>query len=242
MSGQQLQYKDRNLLFEIKRNQTGYGFLVENEGFISSGSDIIKQIREDISHNDNFVVPHPFILPTVFQKYGIRNANGRIYPERVLRKQATEYLLKVQEKRAMGELNHPNSISIDLSRVALNVVSFDWEGHTLIGEIEIITSPGFRRHGIISCQGDQLANLLIEGYKVGVSSRGVGSVEKIGSDMVVGEDYEIICFDSVESPSTPNAWISKTSQEARQYVENVNNKPLSSLLGEKLNRLENLVL
>lgn len=115
--------------------------------------------------------------------------------------------------------NHPSESVIDLSRVAINIVELHWEGHTLVGKLEIITSPGFRQHGIISCQGDQVANLILQGIKIGVSSRGLGTVTNKMGVLYVADDYEIVCWDVVSDPSTPNAWITPEDQIPQQYIE-----------------------
>ena len=98
--------------------------------------------------------------------------------------------------------NHPSESVIDLSRVAINIVELHWEGHTLVGKLEIVTSPGFRKYGIISCQGDQVANLILQGIKVGVSSRGLGTVTNKMGILYVADDYEIVCWDVVDRKST----------------------------------------
>ena len=126
---------------------------------------------------------------------------------------------KIAEKRAIGECNHPSESVIDLSRVAINIIELHWEGHTLVGKLEIITSPGFRKHGIISCQGDQIANLILQGIKIGVSSRGLGTVTNKMGILYVADDYEIVCWDVVSDPSTPQAWITPEDQIPQQYVE-----------------------
>ena len=219
---------DRQNLVEIKKGQTGTGLLIECDGFISPEVGQNKKLFEDINsanQGDDFHCPYPFIVDAVFQKYGIENANGRIYPEEVLKREVQKYLEKIKERRALGELNHPSESVIDLSRVSINIVEFHWEGHTLVGKLEIITSPGFRKYGIISCQGDQTANLLLQGYKIGVSSRGLGTVTNKMGVLYVTDDYEIVCWDVVSDPSTPGAWIGTNGgEELRQYVESKEDK------------------
>lgn len=215
---------DRQNLIEIKKGQTGTGLLIENDGFISPDCGNNKKLFEAINAQNatdgEFHCPYPFVVDAVFQKFGIENANGRIYPENILKREVESYLQKIKEKRAMGELNHPSESIIDLSRVAINIVEFHWEGHTLIGKLEVITSPGFRKYGIISCQGDQTANLLLQGYKIGVSSRGLGTVTNKMGILYVADDYEIVCWDVVSDPSTPGAFISTGGEsELQQYVE-----------------------
>ena len=72
---------NKEQLVEIKRGQTGYGLLIEHDGHIIGKPDVINQIKEDIDAHHQFVIPDDFVVSAVFQKYGIKNANGRIYPE-----------------------------------------------------------------------------------------------------------------------------------------------------------------
>jgi hypothetical protein len=147
----------------------------------------------------------------------------------------------MQEKRALGELNHPSESVIDLSRVAINIAELHWEGHTLVGKLEIITSPGFRKYGIISCQGDQTANLLLQGYKIGVSSRGLGTVTNKMGVLYVADDYEIVCWDVVSDPSTPGAFISVSGkEELSQYMESKDEK--KPLLDKKFEMADKILL
>lgn len=215
---------DRQNLVEIKKGQTGTGLLIEHDGYISSecgnNKKLFEAINAENATSDDFHCPYPFVVDAVFQKFGIENANGRIYPEDILRREVQKYTEMISQRMAMGELNHPSESVIDLSRVAINIVELHWEGHTLVGKLEIITSPGFRKHGIISCEGDQTANLLLQGYKIGVSSRGLGTVTNKMGVLYVADDYEIVCWDVVSSPSTPGAFISVSGkEELQQYVE-----------------------
>lgn len=214
---------EKNRLVEIKKGEVGTGLLIEHDGYISPEIGDNKKLFEDINSGkigDDFHCPYPFIVSAVFQKFGIENANGRIYPEDILKREVQKYMEKIAEKRAIGECNHPSESVIDLSRVAINIIELHWEGHTLVGKLEIITSPGFRKHGIISCQGDQIANLILQGIKIGVSSRGLGTVTNKMGILYVADDYEIVCWDVVSDPSTPNAWITPEDQIPQQYVEN----------------------
>lgn len=228
-------------LVEIKKGQTGTGMLIENDGYISPDDkankelfESCKKLNEDEGGNE-FYCPNPFVVSAVFQKYGIENANGRIYPESVLRKEVEKYMTAIKERRAIGECNHPSETVIDLSRTAMNIIELHWEGHTLVGKLEVLTSPGFRKYGIISCQGDQVANLLLSGIKVGVSSRGMGSVTSKMGVMYVGTDYELVCWDFVSTPSTPNAWVAIDQQDLQPFIES-KESPKNSLLDEKINK------
>lgn len=228
----------KNELEIIKEGKTGHGILIENDGYISY-SNKGKNLKEGIG-DDEWYVPNPFIVDAVFQKFGIKNANGRIYPEGVLKKQVELYQERIADRRAIGECNHPAESTIDLSRVSHNIVELHWEGRTLVGKMEINTSEGFRRQGIVSTQGDMVANLLLNGIKIGVSSRGVGSVEQKLGQYIVGDDFELICWDVVSDPSTPNAYISVHGEEELQpYIEStINNK---SPLNEKISKIKKVL-
>lgn len=235
---------DRSNLVEIKKGQTGTGLLIEHDGYISIDCGNNKQLFESYKKinegvGDEFNCPYPFIVDAVFQRYGAENANGRIYPEHILKREVQRYQSMIDERRALAELNHPAESVIDLSRVAINVVELHWEGNTLVGKIEIITSPGFRKYGIISCQGDQTANLLLSGYKIGLSSRGLGTVTQKMGVLYVGEDYELVCFDVVSEPSTKNAWICQDGKVPPQYLTNESTKKKENNLFEKLDKFNN---
>lgn len=219
----------------IKEGKTGHGILIENDGYMFLKNT--QQITEGV--DGEWHVPHPFIVDAVFQKFGIKNANGRIYPETVLKKQVEIFQKKIQEGNAIGELNHPAESTIDLDRIAINITELHWEGRTLVGKCMINTSYGFRKHGIVSTRGDQMANLLINGIKIGVSSRGVGSVEQKLGQYIVGDDFELICWDVVSDPSTPGAWIGQ-QEELQQYVESKSNDDKDTI-NEKINKIKNIL-
>lgn len=230
-------------LVEIKRGETGTGLLIEHDGYISPEIGENKKLFEDINNgkvSDDFHCPYPFVVDAVLQRFGAENANGRIYPENILKREVEKYQLKIREKRALAELNHPSESVIDLSRVAINVVETSWIGNTLVGKIEIITSPGFRKYGIISCQGDQTANLLLSGYKIGLSSRGLGTVTNKMGILYVADDYELVCFDVVSDPSTNNAWIMNNMGEKvpQEYLQEAQ-KNEKNILIDKLSNFEN---
>ena len=124
--------------------------------------------------------------------------------------------------------NHPDSTAIDVGRICLNIIELHWEGKTLVGKMEIPVTEAFRRTGAITCLADQVAHFLLSGLKLGVSSRGIGNVEqKYGTTIVT--DYELICWDLVSQPSTPNAWIGMTPDELQPYMESTS-KDKSKLL------------
>ena len=225
----------------IKEGKTGHGILIENDGFVSYNKKN-NQVKEGIEGGDWFV-PNPFIVDAVFQKFGIKNANGRIYPENILKREVAKYQEKINERRALGECNHPSESTIDLSRISHNIIELHWEGATLVGKMELNTTEGFRKQGIVSSRGDEVANLLLNGYKIGVSSRGVGSVEQKLGQYIVGDDFELICWDVVSEPSTNNAWITTNGEEGlRPWVESKTmGTSNGTIISEKINKIQKIL-
>ena len=110
---------NREQLVEIKKGQTGTGLLIEHDGHIIGKSDTVSQIKEDIAAHRKFVIPDEFVVSAVFQKYGIKNANGRIYPENILKREVQKYLEnQVAGGSAVGALDHPNYSSLSGHDVA----------------------------------------------------------------------------------------------------------------------------
>lgn len=198
-----------------------------------------KQLKESVNSIDEWRCPYPFIVHSVFQKFGIKNANGRVYPEDILKREIEKYQRRINEKMATGELNHPSESTIDLGRISHNIIELHWEGRTLVGQLELNLSPGYIKHGIVSTMGDMAANLLLNGYKIGVSSRGVGSVEQKLGVYTVGDDFELICFDIVSDPSTPNAFIGADREELQPYIENVETK--KNIVNEKISKIKSIL-
>jgi hypothetical protein len=211
---------NKEQLVEIKRGQTGYGLLIEHDGHIIGKPDVINQIKEDIDAHHQFVIPDDFVVSAVFQKYGIKNANGRIYPEEILKREVQKYLeTRVAMHNAVGALDHPASSSLSGHDVSHNILDLRWEGHTLVGEMKLHLSPGYKRYGICSTSGDLAANMILDGILIGVSSRGVGSVEQKFGISMVGDDFELVGWDIVLEPSTPSAWIKQNSEELEPFIE-----------------------
>lgn len=233
----------REQLVEIKRGQTGTGLLIESDGFIDINSKENKLIKESIEEFQSGVaheLPRPFVVSAVFQKYGIENANGRIYPEAVLKREVEKYQQAIKERRAYGELNHPTESAIDGERICMNIIELHWVGHTLVGKMEIPITEGFRRYGICSNLADTVAQWIISGLRIGVSSRGLGSVTQQMGKLIVGDDYEIVCWDTVCQPSTPNAWVETDEENLRPYLESTEaTKPIiESKINDKYSKIE----
>lgn len=238
-------FNDRDRLVEIKAGKTGYGLLIESDGYVSgdlteNNRKIVKEAFESKS-NGEWYVPNPFIMDVVLQKFGIENANKRIYPEHVLKREVEKYQKMIRERMALGELNHPTESEIDLGRIAINVIECHWEGHTLVGKIEFNTTEGFRRYGICSSVGDEAVNLIINGYKVGVSSRGIGEVKSVMGKTVVSDSFELICWDLVASPSTPGSYVGNY-EDLKQYIESEQKDERKSRLNEKIEKVKSILV
>ena len=199
---------------------TGKGILVEYDaGYIDPNErrnlSMIRENRDMLDHSK------PFEFYAVLQKYDTPNRNGRIYPEKILKREAENYKKMIQKGTALSELNHPESSLIDLDRVSHAITDIWWEGPVLLGKLKLLTSPGFHERGIVSTKGDLAANYLRQGVTLGISSRGVGSLKKVGEQNEVQEDFELICFDLVSSPSTPGAYLFLDKDDRLQFEENL---------------------
>jgi len=210
----------------LKANETGFGYLIEHDaGYISPDDKrnlpFINEMKK-LESGDR-VITEPYYVYAVLQKYGVKNRNGRVYPEEILRKQVKAYQKLVDERRAIGELDHPDSSVIAGDRVSHNIVEMWWEGNVLMGKLEILMTPGFINLGIASTLGDHVGNLLRHKIKIGVSSRGVGSVEDVHGVQLVQNDFELICWDVVTNPSTPGSWIFQDMNKSSQFkTEEIN--------------------
>jgi hypothetical protein len=221
-----LKYKDgRQLLIEY------------DAGHVSPESNI--KILSEIKNMD---FSQDLILYAVLQKYGTPNKNGRIYPEHVLKREIEKYQTIINKGGALNELNHPSSSLIDLDRVSHSILETWWEGKVLMGKIKLFTSPGWKKMGIVSTKGDQAAMLLLNGATLGISSRGVGSLSNIKGQNIVQDDFELVCFDLVSSPSTPGAYVFADPSERGQYDESIEVKenPIGNIKN-LMNKLDNFL-
>ena len=210
----------------LKKGESGKGILIEHDaGFINPDEN--KGLINEMKFDGNQKIKEPLILTAVLQKCGVENRNGRIYPPETLKREVNNYQDLIDQNRAIGEAEHPESSVINTDRVSHNILETWWDGKTLMGKVEILMSPGFVNLGIISCKGDMIANLLRKGIMIGVSSRGVGTLKTEHGKNMVQDDFELICWDIVTSPSTPGSWIFRNEEEAKPFVENEEkNKPL----------------
>ena len=157
-----------------------------------------QQINEAMKENNG-----KLIVKGVLQRAEAKNQNGRVYPRDILVRESKKYDENfVKQNRALGELDHPDSSVVNLQNVSHNVKEMHFEGDNLVGTVEILTTPS----------GNILKELFKNGIKLGISSRGLGSVEVVresNGDQVskVGDDFELIAFDFVSNPSTHGAFL-----------------------------------
>jgi len=156
-------------------------------------------INEAVKENNGKLV-----VKGVLQRAEAKNQNGRVYPKEILMRESEKYNDNfIKQKRALGELDHPDSSVVNLSNVSHNITEMHFEGDNLIGTCEILTTPS----------GNILRELIKNGIKLGISSRGLGSVETVNEGpndnpvQKVGQDFELIAFDFVSNPSTHGAFM-----------------------------------
>lgn len=201
-------------------SEVGKGILIEMDaGYVSPKDEFnLKMLQEQKTQLD---YSKPFVFYAVLQKHGVPNRNGRVYPERILKREAEKYKQIINKGLSTSELNHPESSLIDLDRVSHIIDDVWWDNNILMGKLRLLTSPGFHERGIVSTKGDIAANLMRQGVTMGVSSRGVGSLKKVGEQNEVQDDFELICFDLVSSPSTPGAYLFSNVDDRSKYEENL---------------------
>jgi hypothetical protein len=222
----------------IQRDEIGKGLLIEHDGWIlkEDNEGFLNEMHKlEIGDKNIF---DPLYVYAVLQKYDTENKNGRWYPKEILYRENERYQSLIKTRSSIGELNHPDSSNISLKPTDAShiIVETFWKGKTLLGKLEILTSPGFIKNGIISCSGDFVANLLRKNILIGVSSRGVGSLKKEGNKNLVQDDFELVCWDIVAQPSTPGSYIftdmeraTKLWVEEEDKEQNLENKRMESM-------------
>ena len=156
-----------------------------------------------------------------------KNGNGRVYPHEVLKREISNYMDIVKDNRACGELDHPDDSVVNLKNVSHIITDIWWEGKDVMGKIKVLDTPS----------GRILKDLVNAGVKLGISSRGLGSVKESMGVVTVESDFQLICFDMVSEPSTPNAYVfpknnNNVSTRLREVKENNINNLFKKILGE----------
>jgi len=172
-----------------------------------------------------FVKEGGMMLTGKLQECDVQNGNGRVYPAPILTREVKKYAGIVQDNRALGELDHPESSIINLTNVSHMMTEVWMDGPSVMGKAKVLNTPS----------GQILRSLVESGVKIGISSRGMGSVTEQQGKTMVEDDFQLICFDIVSEPSTPNAFMGLS--ESKLMNENVarNNRIvelLNDILGE----------
>jgi len=170
---------------------------------------LITETVEEVAYlTENKDGEKQFFIEGVFMQAEQKNKNGRVYPKQILVKEANRYVTEyVNKNRALGELNHPTGPSVNLDRVSHKVTWLYENNNDFYGKAKILDTP---------C-GQIVKNLMNEGVKLGVSTRGMGSLEKRGGVNVVKEDFMLAAIDIVADPSAPNAFVNGI-MEGREWV------------------------
>ena len=159
-------------------------------------------INESLTQNNG-----KLIVSGVLQRAEAKNQNGRVYPKETLMREAKKYANEfIEERRALGELDHPDSSVVNLNNVSHNVLDMNWKGNDLIGTVEVLSTPS----------GNILKELFKSGIRLGISSRGMGSVKEVmregDTTLQVQPDFELVAFDFVSNPSTHGAFLSPVNE------------------------------
>jgi hypothetical protein len=163
-------------------------------------------------------------LSGVVQRCDEKNGNGRIYPAPILQREVENYMTTVKESRACGELDHPEDSVVNLKNASHMVTSLWWEGKDLLGKIKVLSTPA----GLI------LQALISDKVKLGISSRGLGSVTDGPHGTTVEDDFQLICFDIVSEPSTQGAFMMMNEAKTKTFTkkDKINNL-LNNIIGDK---------
>tara|TARA_Y100001938_G_scaffold33630_2_gene46194 strand:+ start:86489 stop:87094 length:606 start_codon:yes stop_codon:yes gene_type:complete len=161
------------------------------------------------------------IMTGKLQEADRENGNGRVYPESILRREVNNYLKLVNERRALGELDHPDDSVINLKNASHMVTDIWWDGKAVMGKVQVLNTPS----------GEILKSLSQSGVKLGISSRGLGSVSESAGNTIVQDDFQLICFDFVSEPSTTGAFMMREHKEPNIFTK-----------ADKINRLLNDIL
>ena len=163
------------------------------------------------------------ILSGKLQEADCKNGNGREYPMAILEREMKNYSKLVKERRALGELDHPDDSVINLKNASHMVTDVWWDGPNVMGKVQVLNTPS----------GNVLKALVNDGVKLGISSRGLGSVSESQGRTIVEDDFQLICFDFVSEPSTPNAFMIKEAKENKVFTKADRiNRALNSILGD----------
>jgi|TARA_R110000803_G_scaffold206529_1_gene273852 hypothetical protein len=165
------------------------------------------------SNGAKYGIPGGFVVQGILQRSEAKNHNGRVYPKSILMRECQRYQKEyIDQNRALGELDHPESSVVNLNNVSHNVLKIWWEGDDLKGVVQVLDTPS----------GKILKSLFKEGITLGISSRGLGSVKELRNEGVVEvqDDFELICWDFVSNPSTQGAFMGMMKESVNKTITN----------------------
>ena len=182
------------------------------------------QINESLANNNGKLIVSGIMQRASSNNEKNFNQNGRSYPLPILKRESENYKRTfIKERRALGELDHPESQVVNLANVSHNILDLWWQGNDLMGKIEILSTPS----------GNIAKELLKSGIRLGISSRGMGSVRELGEGKVeVEDDFEIVCWDLVSNPSTQGAFMSPSLNESVNSDARTSYNKINSLINE----------
>ena len=203
----------------LRAGEIGFGILIEADaGYVNNDLNP-NFINEGFELKEN----EPVLINCILQKWGVKNKNGRIYPKDVLINQVNEYEKLIQGNSAVSEADHPDSSIISLNNISHMVTKMWWgkgdDENVLYGQIKVIVSPGFIKYGVVSVIGDKIVLYLMNKIRLGISSRGVGSLKDVNGENLVQDDFELIGFDLVATPSTPGAYLFPSTKSNFSFGE-----------------------
>jgi hypothetical protein len=184
--------------------------------------------KQSLNESVSGVEEAKMIVKGILQRAEAQNQNGRVYPFETLMRESRKYEENfIKERRALGELDHPQESVVNLKNVSHNIIELHWEGKDLIGTVEILPTPS----------GCILKELFKSNIRLGISSRGMGSVKKMSEGVdQVQDDFELIAFDFVSNPSTRGAFMFPNGNRLNESVEQVKN-PIT----DKWNSVETII-
>jgi len=168
--------------------------------------DFLTEAEKRMVNNDGAV-----FLTGIIQTADLKNGNGRIYPRKTLMREVENYQKIINENRALGELDHPEDSVVNLRNVSHMVTKCWWDDDKVMGKIKALDTPA----------GNILKSLANSGVSLGISSRGMGSVQEGQDGTIVEDDFQLICFDIVSEPSTTNAYLNLSENQQRELRNKV---------------------
>lgn len=158
--------------------------------YIDNGLEVITEAKSDGTKS--------YMIEGIFAQAEQKNRNGRVYPRTIMERAVEKYVTdQVAKKRSVGELNHPEGPTINLDKVSHLITGLQWEGNDVVGKAQILDTP----------MGKIVKGLLDGGVQLGVSTRGMGSLENRNGVMYVKDDFMLNTVDIVQDPSAPKAFV-----------------------------------